>query len=64
MNNLTWKCHVCGAERPDAQISVFTRDLSEDSGLPEGTMLMNVRYCNDKPECIEGAKTFNFKTKG
>jgi len=63
MNNLNWKCHVCGAERPDARISVFKRDMSADSDFPAGTIVMNVRYCNDNPKCIEGAKTFNLLGK-
>ena len=62
MNNLSWKCHVCGEDRPDAQISVFKRDVGVDGGMPAGTM-MNVRYCNDNPKCVEGAKTFSFTEK-
>lgn len=48
---MTWKCHVCGRERPDEKISVFTRDRSVEYGLPVGTMLENVRYCNDSLTC-------------
>ena len=57
MNELTWKCHICGDERPDNMISVHTTDLSEERGLPAGTMKQNVRYCNDNAECTEKAKT-------
>jgi len=63
MNDLKWKCHVCDTERPDAQISVFKRDISADMNMPAGTMDMNVRYCNDNPKCVEGAKTFNLMKK-
>lgn len=59
----TWRCHICGDERPDACISVNTRDMSADYNLPAGTMKQNVRYCNDKKECIEKAKTFSFRKK-
>lgn len=44
---LTWRCHVCGDERPDAAISVFTRERTD---IFEGWK-ENVRYCNDRPEC-------------
>jgi len=56
MDNLTWTCHICREERPDARISVWTKPL----GLPgvEGTQ--NIRYCNDRQECIDGAKDFVF----
>ena len=50
---LTWKCHVCGEERPDAFISVRTKDMSEEYGLPIGTFKQNVRYCNDRPKCLQ-----------
>lgn len=53
MDNLTWKCHICGQERPDNKISVNSRDINEG-------MCINVRHCNDNPECAEKAKTFSF----
>jgi hypothetical protein len=56
----TWTCHICGDERPDAMISVHTRDVSHELDLKPGSAQENVRYCNDRPECIEGAKTFRF----
>lgn len=56
--SLEWHCHICGQLRPDAQIGVAKHDTSEEAGLPPGTMQQNVRYCRDKPECVEGAKTF------
>lgn len=52
---LYWTCHVCGDLRPDNKISVYKKDQSEKWGLPHGSVTQNVRYCNDKPECIEGA---------
>lgn len=58
-----WTCHVCGEKRPDAQISVFKSDISAEHGLPPRTMQQNVRYCNDKETCKEGAKTFRFVKK-
>lgn len=54
--DLTWTCMVCGDVRPDEKISVFKKDISKNHNLPEGTMTLNVRYCNDKTECREGAK--------
>ncbi len=54
---LTWECHVCGEERPDAQISVLSKPLVIE-GRECGTL--NIRYCNDKAECIEGVKHKDF----
>jgi len=56
MNDLTWPCHICNEERPDAKISVLTKPLN----IPGVIANENIRYCNDKEECIEGAKTFSF----
>jgi len=61
MIDTTWKCHICGCQRPDAEISVLKQDFSKEYGLPVGTWTYNVRYCNDKPECLEGAKNFRLK---
>lgn len=61
---ITWKCHICGRERPDSRISVYTTDRSDKVNMPPGTMKMNVRYCNDRLECVEGAKTFDFFKTG
>ena len=52
-----WKCHICGEERPDEKISVVTKPLVIN-GQTVGDQ--NIRYCNDRPACIEGAKTFSF----
>ena len=60
MDNLTWKCHICGDTRPDDKISVCTTDTSKKYNLPEGTMQQNVRYCNDRQDCIDKAKTYSF----
>jgi hypothetical protein len=57
MENLTWTCHICKKERPDALISVLSKPLII-AGQQAGNQ--NIRYCNDNPECIEGAKTFSF----
>ncbi|MBA7608335.1 hypothetical protein ES703_15512 [subsurface metagenome] len=60
----TWKCHICGDERPDERISVLSKPL-----IINGQPLIingkvcgweNIRYCNDRPACIEGAKEFSF----
>lgn len=59
-----WMCHICGRERSDEHISVYTSDLSSQFNLPEGTMKQNVRYCNDRDSCIEGAKKINFFKQG
>jgi len=56
----TWTCHICKEERPDSFISVLNRDVSEEKKLPPGTLIMNVRYCNDNEECIKKARTHSF----
>jgi len=48
----SWKCHICGEERPDDKISVLSK--------PYIIGVQNIRYCNDRPACIEGAKDFSF----
>ena len=56
-NTETWTCHVCHEERPDFAISV----LSTTKTIAGTVMVrMNVRYCNDRPACIEGAQAVDF----
>lgn len=55
---MTWTCMVCGDERPDSAISVAYRptpfpELQERA--PDSRV--NVRYCNDRPECAGTATT-------
>lgn len=52
-----WKCHVCGKERPDDRISVFSQLLMMD-GMEIGKQ--SFRYCNDKDACRKGVRTFDF----
>jgi hypothetical protein len=54
---ISWTCHICGQERPDDKILVYTTDLSAEFGLQYGTLRQNVRYCEDNPACILGAQT-------
>jgi hypothetical protein len=49
--NLTWKCGVCGKEREDRFISVLTYPLKD---LPGG--FVNLKYCNDNPDCLKLAQ--------
>jgi hypothetical protein len=55
----TWKCHICGEERPDDKISVLSKPLIINGQVVLGSQ-QNIRYCNDRPACIEGAKEFSF----
>jgi hypothetical protein len=49
-NAMTWTCMVCSDERPDALISVAHRPIPNlESMFPDARV--NVRYCNDRPEC-------------
>ncbi len=59
MNELTWSCHVCGDIRPDDRISVQSNKVM--IGAVEAQE--NIRYCNDKPTCIEGSKEVTFLGK-
>lgn len=54
MRDLTWTCHICRKERPDRFISAKQIDMK---GVP---VTMNIRYCNDRVECLEGTKDFSF----
>lgn len=55
--NLTWKCQICGEVRPDDKISVLSKPIMNE-GRVVGSQ--NIRYCNDRAECRERAKTFSF----
>lgn len=57
---MKWKCHICGKERDDSEIAVRVVDASERVGLPRGTVIENIRFCNDNPDCIEKSKTKQF----
>ena len=39
----TWKCHICGEERPDDEISVLSKPLVINGQL---CGQQNIRYCN------------------
>lgn len=55
--DMTWKCHVCGDERPDDKISVHK--VKDMFGIP-GMMVpveANVRHCNDRSKCCDGAES-------
>jgi len=56
LSNLSWTCHVCGEERPDDKISVHS--VTKTTRMIE--IKQNVRYCNDRVDCIEGAKKINW----
>lgn len=47
-DSLSWTCMVCGVERPDKCIDVFTQESTLELGV---RMRVNVRYCNDNSEC-------------
>ncbi len=53
----TWICHVCGKERPDSKISVYSTTKIVAGNFP---IKQNVRFCNDNPKCIEGATQVDF----
>ena len=47
---LTWKCGICHQERPDEKIDVLSYPLQGLQGA-----VINLKYCNDKKECRDGA---------
>lgn len=57
MRELTWSCHVCGDVRPDERISVYKRETVTRTGV---RVIENVRFCNDRPACVEGAPSVRF----
>jgi len=59
LKRLTWTCHICGEERPDDKISVLSKHIIINGQVIPGGH-QNIRYCNDRPTCIEGAKVFSF----
>lgn len=54
----TQTCHVCGEMRPDDKISIE----KHKTVMPGTNMKVeeNVRYCNDKAECIAAAPKVSF----
>ena len=53
---LTWTCHVCHETRPDRRISV----LSKPGAFHGLRYQQNIRFCNDRQACIDGAKNVDF----
>lgn len=53
----TWTCHICKEERPDDKVSVLSKPL-----VVNGRIIgqQNIRYCNDRAECISKAQDFKF----
>jgi len=51
---LTWRCEICRAVRPDAEIAVYQSFLLHPD-LPGVRVQFNVKYCRDQPSCAEGA---------
>lgn len=54
LRHATWKCDICGAERPDACIDVRHRPLKGfEASFPDTRF--NLKYCNDNLDCITAA---------
>ena len=52
------RCRACGEFRPFDDIQVKKLDTSVSFGMPEGTMIENYQYCEDRPECRKAAENF------
>lgn len=50
MGRITWTCHVCGRERNDDEIFVYSE---KSTGRFDSQV--NVRYCYDSADCYQGA---------
>lgn len=61
---LVWRCHICGERRLDQFISVrtnrYTIAKDEDYNTPPVEYTEDIRYCNDRPDCMEASKTYKF----
>ena len=55
--SLTWRCDVCGNERPNEKISVHPVDITDPS-VPTVKVVRNVKFCNDVPACKESAENW------
>lgn len=55
--DLTWRCDICQAVRPDAKISVQKVDITP-ANLSPGIVTRNVKFCNDNPACQQGAENW------
>jgi hypothetical protein len=58
LEDMTWRCDLCRRERPDSKISVHKVDIGP-VGLPAGTAVRNVKYCNDNHVCHQAALNWN-----
>ena len=54
---LTWTCHICGDTKPDDKIGVLSKPLKVGGNV---VGKKNIRYCNDRQKCIDGAEDFSF----
>lgn len=56
MDDITWTCHICSDERPDEKISVYPKPVLLPVSLGEAApVTQNIRYCNDRADCINAA---------
>lgn len=56
LEDLTWDCAICHETRPDDKINVLKKKIN----WPGVNAVENIKYCNDREACIEGAKTFTY----
>lgn len=50
---MTWRCDVCGITKLNRFIDVRPIDLSTSYSLPAGSVIYNVKYCNNVTRCIK-----------
>ena len=58
LTGLSWTCHICKENRPDARISVLTKPVEKYKDT-EMKIVENIRYCNDRPDCAAEAVTYS-----
>ncbi len=52
----TWRCHICGDERPEGLVAVRVKSTLLGGHLASE----HIRFCIDRLSCVEGSKTFTF----
>ena len=54
-------CHVCGESRREHNINTRFNHFQNAHGA---TWTENIRYCNDRPDCIQRSQTHRLAKEG
>jgi len=61
MQDIEWRCDICGKMRPDAKINILVKHHDFKDGL--GDVQENLKYCNDDPHCFREIRYFSYIKK-